>query len=144
MNYQDRIKRINYICYEARDHFMDYVVVLHHRKKLIVAASFDIMYYYQFFILFTNVQRDEESAKLCEDKTSFRSLRLEPSPLEGPLHRTKLITEWFEPTVVHKGIYFHMPAKPVYSLNFNELIDKCFALEDTFPQPPATNGSPDT
>lgn len=111
---------------------MDYVVLLHQKKKLIIAASFDIIYYYEFFILFTQVQKDEESAKLPEDKISFRSLRLESTPLENGRHRTKLITDWMTPTLVHKGLSYYAPAKPISSLDYTAIIDKCFALEDTF------------
>lgn len=135
MGFDKRIERINQICYAGKDHFMDYVVVHHQKKKMVIAASFDIIYYWEFFILLSQVQKDEESAKLVEDRYSFRSLRLRSTPIDNGLHRTTLVTEWSSPTLVHKGIGFYAPKEPIRSLNFTEIIDKCFALEDTFPKP---------
>jgi hypothetical protein len=132
--HEERVRRINHICYEGRNHFMHYVVLMHQKKKLLIGASFDIIYYYEFFILLTHVERDEESARLVEDKISFRSLRLESATLEDGRRRTKLITEWISPTLIHKGLSYYAPAKPIMnrSMDFTVIINGCFALEDTF------------
>jgi hypothetical protein len=149
MNHQEKQARINKICYDGRDHFMYFDVLFHRKKKLLIGASFDTIYYYEFFVLFTGVLKAADAPSLKEGEYTFRSLGLETLAETNGIYQTRLQTgRSSDPIIHHKKLFFYAPEKPLYTgmgikeqdranytmLDFTLIVNKCFALEDTFPK----------
>jgi hypothetical protein len=147
MKYEDKLARINKICSDARDHFMHFEVLFNKKRKLLLAASFDSTYYWEFFVLLTGLTKDGAGAAL-RDGHMFRSLRLEPRGELDGVRRTELDDGTSKWDLHHKTLFYFAPKKPLYTglgirrgdeakyplLDLTVVVDKCLALEDTFPK----------